>query len=218
MNISTLLDANLVVADLGLAGILAILFAETGLLIGLIFPGDSLLFVAGVAASGSAAALLNGAHLSVLGLFIGAPIAAILGSQVGHWTGAKYGRKLFDRPDGRFFNHSRVVATEKWLRKYGTGRAIILARFVPVVRTLINPLCGIVGIPTRTFFMWNVVGAIIWTQLVMGLGYVLGEKLKGSIDTYLLPIIGLIIIVSLIPVFIEIFREMQTKRHHRKKP
>ena len=143
MDISTLLDANSIVADLGLVGILAILFAETGLLVGLVFPGDSLLFVAGVAASGSAAALLNGAHLSVPGLIIGAPIAAILGSQVGHWTGAKYGRKLFDRPDGRFFNHSRVVATEKWLRKYGTGRAIILARFVPFVRTLINPLCGI---------------------------------------------------------------------------
>ena len=99
MNISTLFDANSIVADLGLAGILGILFAETGLLVGLIFPGDSLLFVAGVAASGSAAALLNGAHLSVPGLFIGAPIAAIVGSQVGHWTGAKYGRKLFDRPD-----------------------------------------------------------------------------------------------------------------------
>jgi membrane-associated protein len=215
MNISTLLDANSIVADLGLAGILAILFAETGLLIGLVFPGDSLLFVAGVAASGSAAAILNGAHLSVPGLFIGAPIAAIVGSQVGHWTGAKYGRKLFDRPDGRFFNHSRVVATEKWLRKYGTGRAIILARFVPFVRTLINPLCGIVGIPARKFFMWNVVGAVIWTEVVIGLGYILGEKLKGSVDSYLLPIIGLIIIVSLIPVIIEIFREIQTKRHHR---
>ena len=105
MNISTLFDANSIVADLGLAGILGILFAETGLLVGLIFPGDSLLFVAGVAASGSAAALLNGAHLSVPGLFIGAPIAAIVGSQVGHWTGAKYGRKLFDRPDGRFSGH-----------------------------------------------------------------------------------------------------------------
>jgi len=218
MNISTLLDANSIVADLGLVGILAILFAETGLLVGLVFPGDSLLFVAGVAASGSAAALLNGAHLSVPGLFLGAPIAAILGSQVGHWTGGKYGRKLFDRPDGRFFNHSRVVATEKWLRKYGTGRAIILARFVPFVRTLINPLCGIVGIPARKFFMWNVIGAIIWTEAVIGLGYILGEKLKGSVDTYLLPIVALIIVVSLIPVLIEIFRELQTKHHHRKKP
>jgi membrane-associated protein len=215
MNLSNLLDAHSVVANLGLVGILGIIFAETGLLIGLVFPGDSLLFVAGVAASGSAAALLNGTHLSVPGLFIGAPIAAILGSQVGHWSGSKFGRKLFDRPEGRVFNHARVVATEKWLRKYGTGRAIILARFVPVVRTLINPMCGIVGIPARKFFGWNVAGAIIWTELVMGLGYALGEKLKGSIDTYLLPIIGLIIFVSLIPVFIEIFRELQTKRHHR---
>jgi len=215
MNLTNLLDAHSVVANLGLAGILGIIFAETGLLIGLVFPGDSLLFVAGVAASGSAAALLNGTHLSLPALFIGAPIAAILGSQVGHWSGSKFGRKLFDRPDGRFFNHGRVAATEKWLRKYGTGRAIVLARFVPFIRTLINPLCGIVGIPVRKFFVWNVVGGVIWTELVMGLGYALGEKLKGSIDTYLLPIIALIIFVSLLPVFVEIFREIQTKRHHR---
>jgi membrane-associated protein len=215
MNLTNLLDAHSVVANLGLAGILGIIFAETGLLIGLVFPGDSLLFVAGVAASGSAAALLNGTHLSLPALFIGAPIAAILGSQVGHWSGSKFGRKLFDRPDGRFFNHARVAATEKWLRKYGTGRAIVLARFVPFIRTLINPLCGIVGIPVRKFFVWNVVGGVIWTELVMGLGYALGEKLKGSIDTYLLPIIALIIFVSLLPVFVEIFREIQTKRHHR---
>ena len=80
---------------------------------------------------------------------------------------------------------------------------------------MINPLCGIVGIPVRKFFVWNVVGGVIWTELVMGLGYALGEKLKGSIDTYLLPIIALIIFVSLLPVFVEIFREIQTKRHHR---
>ncbi len=208
-----LFDAHSIVTDLGLAGILAIIFAETALLIGLAFPGDSLLFVAGVAASGTASTLLGGAHLSVAGLFIGAPIAAILGAQVGHWFGATYGRKLFDRPDGRFFNQKRVQATEKWLGKYGTGRAIILARFVPFIRTLINPMCGIVNIPARKFFIWNLIGGIIWTQSIISLGYILGEKLKGSIDTYLLPIIGVIIIASLIPVFIALFREMQTKRH-----
>lgn len=208
-----LLDAHSIIADLGLAGVLAILFAETGLLIGLIFPGDSLLFIAGVAASGSAAALLNGVSLSFPALLIGAPLAAIAGSQLGHFLGARYGRKFFDRPDGRFFNRSQVVKTEKWLKKYGTGKAIILARYVPVVRTLINPLCGIVRIKSSDFLIWNIIGAILWTDGIITLGYILGEKLKGSIDTYLLPIVGLIIFISLLPVFLEIIREMRTRKH-----
>lgn len=208
-----LLDAHSIIADLGLAGVLAILFAETGLLIGLIFPGDSLLFIAGVAASGSAAALLNGVSLSYPALLIGAPLAAIAGSQLGHFLGARYGRKFFDRPDGRFFNRSQVVKTEKWLKKYGTGKAIILARYVPVVRTLINPLCGVVRIKSSEFLIWNIIGAILWTDGIITLGYILGEKLKGSIDTYLLPIVGLIIFISLLPVFLEIIREMRTRKH-----
>jgi membrane-associated protein len=208
-----LLDAHSIIADLGLAGVLAILFAETGLLIGLVFPGDSLLFIAGVAASGSAAALLNGVSLSYPALLIGAPLAAIAGSQLGHFLGARYGRKFFDRPDGRFFNRSQVVKTEKWLKKYGTGKAIILARYVPVVRTLINPLCGIVRIKSSDFLIWNIIGAIAWTDGIITLGYILGEKLKGSIDTYLLPIVGLIIFISLLPVFLEIIREMRTRKH-----
>ena len=215
MNLAAnLFDAHSIVGDLGLIGVLAIIFAETGLLVGLAFPGDSLLFIAGVAASGSGAAILGGASLNPVALFIGAPIAAILGSQVGHWFGSTYGRKLFDRPDGRFFNHQRVTATEKWLTKYGTGKALVLSRFIPFVRTLINPLAGIVGIPVKKFFIWNVAGAVIWTQLVLGAGFILGEKLKGSVDKYLLPIVGLIIIISVIPVLIEFFREWSTRKHH----
>ena len=188
MNLTAnLFDAHSIVGDLGLIGVLAIIFAETGLLVGLAFPGDSLLFIAGVAASGSGAAILGGASLNPVALFIGAPIAAILGSQVGHWFGSTYGRKLFDRPDGRFFNHQRVTATEKWLTKYGTGKALVLARFIPFVRTLINPLAGVVGIPVKKFFLWNVLGAIIWTQGIIGLGYLLGERLKDQwINTYCL--------------------------------
>ena len=212
MDISTLFDAHSIVADLGLIGILAIIFAETGLLIGLAFPGDSLLFIAGVAASGAGAQILGDAQLSPAGLFIGAPIAAIAGAQTGHWIGQRYGRKLFDRPDGRIFNHEKVVATEKWLRKYGEGRAIILARFVPFVRTLLPPMCGIVHMKASRFFTWNVIGGIIWTEGVISLGWLLGERIKGSIDTYLLPIIGAIIALSLIPVALELFREWRSKR------
>ena len=210
-----LFDAHSIVSDLGLIGVLAIIFAETGLLVGLAFPGDSLLFLAGVAASGSGAAVLGDAHLSTSALFVGAPIAAIAGAQVGHWFGHRYGRKLFDRPDGRVFNHQKVVATEKWLRKYGTGKAIVLARFVPFIRTLLNPMCGVVGISAKKFFIWNVVGGLIWTQLVIGLGFVLGEKLEGSVDKYLLPVVGLIILASLTPVIVELFREWQTRKHHK---
>ena len=207
-----LFDAHSIVTDLGLIGILLILFAETGLLIGLAFPGDSLLFIAGIAASATGAVLLNGNQLPTLELFILAPIAAITGSFVGRWFGEKYGRKLFDRPDGRFFTQARVVQTEKWLAKYGVGKALLLARFIPFVRTLINPLIGIIGIPTKVFIFWNILGAIIWTDGILLLGYLLGEKIEGSIDKYLLPIIGLIIALSLLPILLEIYRERKRKK------
>ena len=207
------LDAHSIITTLGLVGILVILFMETGLLIGLVFPGDSLLFLAGIGASTAAANVFDGVQLSLTGLLIGAPLAAIVGSQLGHWIGAKYGRKLFDRPDGRFFNHDRVLATEKWLRKYGEGKAIVLARFVPFVRTLINPMCGVVHIPAKRFFLWNVIGAVIWTDGLIIAGYFLGERVSGSVDKYLLPIIGLIILISFIPLLIEAFREWRTRKH-----
>ena len=207
-----LFDAQSIVTDLGLIGILAILFAETGLLIGLAFPGDSLLFIAGVAASGTGAVLLNGNQLPAVELFIGAPIAAITGSFIGRWFGVKYGRKLFDRPDGRFFSQARVTQTEKWLAKYGIGKALMLARFIPFVRTLINPTVGIINVPFKTFMFWNVLGAIIWTDGLLLLGYLLGESIEGSIDKYLLPIICLIIILSLIPIIIEALNERRCKK------
>lgn len=207
-----LFDAHSIVSELGLAGVLAIVFAETGLLFGLAFPGDSLLFIAGVAASGSGAAILGSAHLPAALLFVLTPLAAILGGEVGYLLGHKYGRGLFDRPDGRVFNHQKVLATEKWLRKYGTGKALVLARFVPFVRTLINPMCGVVGLEKKTFRLWNIVGGVLWTELVLGLGYALGDVLKGSVDKYLLPVIAIIIAASLVPVVIELFKEWQSKR------
>jgi membrane-associated protein len=213
MNIAAnLFDAHSIVGDLGLVGVLGIIVAETGLLIGLAFPGDSLLFIAGIAASSAGAEILGGASLSPLGIFLGAPLAAIVGSQIGHFFGAKYGRKLFDRPNGRFFTQDRVVQTEKWLNKYGVGKALILARFIPFVRTLINPMVGVIGYPARKFFLWNVIGAVIWTELVLSAGYILGNKISGSIDKYLLPIIALIVIASVIPVAIEVLKEWRTKK------
>lgn len=197
-----LFDAQSIVTDLGLIGVLAILFAETGLLIGLAFPGDSLLLVAGIAASSTSAELLNGNQLPALELFLGAPIAAITGSFLGRWFGKKYGRKFFDRPDGRFFTQKRVIQTEEWIKKYGVGKALLLARFVPIVRTLINPMVGIMNIPNKIYIFWNILGAIVWTDGILLLGYVIGEKIGGSVDKYLLPIVALIILISLTPIFL----------------
>jgi len=206
-----LFDAQSIVTDLGLIGILVILFAETGLLVGIAFPGDSLLFIAGIAASGTGAALLNGNKLPVVELFIGAPIAAIAGSYVGRWLGKKYGRKLFDRPDGRFFTQARVIQTEKWLEKYGIGKALILARFIPFIRTLINPMVGIINIPTKVYMIWNALGAIIWTDGILLLGFLFGEKIEGSVDRYLLPLVGLIIFLSILPIIVELLRKNNSK-------
>jgi membrane-associated protein len=214
MNIAAnLFDAHSIVGDLGLVGILAIIFAETGLLIGLAFPGDSLLFIAGIAASSAGAEILGGASLDPTALFIGAFISAVTGSQLGHFFGARYGRKFFDRPNGRFFTQKRVTQTERWLTKYGVGKALILARFIPFVRTLINPTVGIIGYPARKFLFWNVLGALIWTQGVIGIGYLLGNRIGDSVDKYLLPITGLILVVSVLPIAIEVLKEWRTKRH-----
>ena len=206
-------DAHSIISTLGLIGILTIIFLETGLLIGLFFPGDSLLFLSGVGASGAAAKIFDGVQIEIISLLIGAPLVAIIGSQTGYLIGAKFGVILFDRPDGRIFNQKKVKATEKWLNKYGTGKALVLARFIPFVRTLINPMCGIVGVPAKKFFFWNCIGAILWTEGVIIAGYYLGEKLQGSVDKYLLPVVAIIIFISVLPVAVEVLREWRTKRH-----
>jgi len=204
------LDAKEIVATLGTLGVLATLFIETGLLVGLLLPGDSLLFVAGIAASGTAKEIF-GNQLSYTQLLIWAPIAATVGSQCGHWLGAKYGRPFFDRPNSRFFNQERVARTEHWLMKYGLGKALILSHFIPFVRTLINPLCGIIGIPAKKFFIWNIIGSYIWTVSLISAGYLLGERLEGSVDKYLLPIVALIIALSLAPIAIEFLKDKKRR-------
>ena len=204
------LDAHDIVTTLGTIGVLTALFVETGLLVGLFLPGDSLLFVAGLAASGTAREIF-GDQLSYTQLMIWAPIFATAGSQLGHWLGAKFGRPFFDRPDSRFFNQERVHQTEQWLLKYGLGKALILSHFIPFVRTILNPLCGIIGIPAKKFFFWNVIGSYVWTVGIISAGYLLGERLESSVDKYLLPIVAAIIAVSLIPIIIEFMRTRRSK-------
>jgi membrane-associated protein len=211
-----LLDANSVVSTLGLIGVLGIIFMETGLLIGLVFPGGEVVFLAGIAASGSGAAALGDAKLSTPLLFTLAPIAAIVGGEVGYWFGKRYGRAFFDRPDSRFFNQKMVAKIEKWLGKYGPRKALVFGRFIPFARTLINPVCGVANLERRLFSTWNAIGAIIWTQTAMGIGYFLGDVFEENGNYFIVGIVALIVVGTSIPLALEIFREWQSKRYRPK--
>ena len=213
MDISTLFDASAVVSTLGLIGVLGIIFMETGLLIGLVFPGGEVVFLAGMAASSAGADILGGAKLSTPLLFLTAPIAAIGGGEVGYWFGRKYGRKFFERPDTRFFNQNMVLRVEKLLAKYGPRKALIIGRFIPFARTLLNPTCGVVLLDKKLFSIWNAIGAIIWTQVAIGVGYFLGEALGDKARSYMYLIVALIVLVTLIPVVWGLFKEWRTKHH-----
>ena len=213
MDISTLFDADAVVSTLGLIGVLGIIFMETGLLIGLVFPGGEVVFLAGMAASSAGADILGGAKLSTPLLFLTAPIAAIVGGEVGYWFGRKYGRKFFERPDTRFFNQNMVLRVEKLLTKYGPRKALIIGRFIPFGRTLLNPVCGVVLLDKKLFSTWNAIGAIIWTQVAIGVGYFLGEALGDKARSYMYLIVAVIVLVTLIPVVWGLFKEWRTKHH-----
>jgi membrane-associated protein len=209
-----LLNADSVISTLGLIGVLGIIFMETGLLIGLVFPGGEVVFLAGIAASDSAGELKLSAPL----LFTLAPIAAIVGGEVGYWFGRTFGRKFFDRPDSRFFSQKMVQKTEKWLVKYGPRKALVFGRFIPFARTLINPVCGVVQLDRKTFSTWNAIGAIIWTQVAMGIGYFLGnvEVFKENGDYFIAGIVTLIVLGTSIPLVLQIFKEWQSKRYRPK--
>jgi membrane-associated protein len=207
-----LLDANSIVSTLGLIGVLGVIFMETGLLIGLVFPGGEVVFLAGIAASGSGAALLGDAKLSAPLLFALAPIAAIAGGEVGYWFGKKYGRGFFERGETRFYNKKMVKTVEKWLLKYGPRKALVIGRFIPFVRTLINPVCGVANLDRKLFSTWNAIGAIIWTQLAIGIGYLLGDAIEGSVNKYLYPIVGLIVVVSVLPIAFDTYRHRKLRK------
>ena len=209
----SLFDANSVVSTLGLVGVLAIIFMETGLLIGLVFPGGEVVFLAGMAASGAGANVLGEAKLSAPLLFTLAPIAAIVGGEVGYWFGKTYGRKFFERPDSRFFNQKMVRTVEKWLGKYGPRKALVIGRFIPFGRTLINPICGVVQLDRKTFSTWNAIGAVIWTQVAIGIGYLLGDALSTKANTYLYGVVAIIVLITAAPMALEVLKEWRTKRH-----
>jgi membrane-associated protein len=214
------LDAKGLLKTFGLIGVWVILFAETGLLIGFFMPGDSLLFLAGVAASPVAKDIV-GTQLPLIPLLIGAPICAIAGAQLGHYLGARYGRKLFARPDSRIFKQEYVDKAEYYFEKFGPAKAVVLARFIPIVRTFLNPVAGVLEMPARKFLVWNIVGALLWTDGIILVGWALADQIRKlippeQIDTYLLPAVLVIVVISALPIFVEIIRERRVKRRERR--
>lgn len=199
--VNTLLDPHALLASLGALGVFLVLFAETGLLIGFFLPGDSLLFTAGLLCTAAPGSSLR---LSLPTVLVSAVAGALSGAQVGYLIGRRAGPALLDRPD-RPRLADAVQRSRAALERYGTAKAIVLARFIPLVRTVLNPLAGTVGVPARVFTLWQVVGGVGWTVSVTLAGYVLGTKVPG-IDRYLLPIIAVVVIVSLLPVGLELAR------------
>lgn len=203
-----LLDAKFWIETFGAVGILAIIFAETGLMVGFFLPGDSLLFTAGFFTTTATASI---AQLSLPLLLAGAPVAAVLGAQVGHFIGMKAGPKLFARPDSRLFKREYIEKAEYYFEKFGPAKAVLLARFIPIVRTFLNPLAGTLGMPAGKFFLWNVIGGVIWSDGVVLVGHFLGSAIPG-IDKYLLPAIFVIVLLSLVPVIREVLKARKAKK------
>jgi membrane-associated protein len=194
-------DLESTLQTIGLIGLLVVIFAESGLLIGFFLPGDSLLFTAGL--------LSSQGHLAPLPVvLIGCFLAAVAGDQVGYVFGARVGPSLFRRPDSRIFKQEYVDKARAYFEKHGS-KTIVLARFVPIVRTFAPILAGVGTMRYRTFVTFNVLGGLLWAVGVTTLGYILGESIP-DIDKYLLPVIALIILLSLLPVLFEVRRN---RRH-----
>ncbi|MEU6407743.1 VTT domain-containing protein [Microbispora sp. NPDC046933] len=200
-------------------GVIAIVFAETGLLVGFFLPGDSLLVTAGIFSTAAAAQGFGIAPLSLPTLLIGAPLAAIAGAQLGHFLGAKVGRRMFDKPDSRLFKREHVEKAEYYFEKFGPAKAVVAARFMPIVRTFMNPVAGVLEMDARRFFVWNVLGGVVWVEALLLLGYFLGSKVEG-IDKYILPGVFVIILLSVIPIVREVMKNRRAAaavpkgRHH----
>jgi membrane-associated protein len=204
------LSPEWIVGTLGVIGVFSVLFVEMGLLVGLVLPGDSMLFLAGVAASGTASTAV-GVQLPISILLVGAPLSTFLGSQVGYYIGRKFGPKVFNRPNGKYFNQHRVDQTQTWLLRYGVGKALFISRFIPIARTIINPMCGVARIGFWKFFIANAVSSTLWGAGFILIGYQVGERIAGTYERYLLPTTLLIFFLSLLPLFTELLRARRNR-------
>lgn len=181
------------VAWAGYAGLTIIVFCETGLLAGFFLPGDSLLVTAGLLASQG--------QLNILQLNILLAIAAIAGDSAGYWIGYKAGPKIFNRENSVFFHKKHVERTRTFFEKYG-GKTIILARFVPIVRTFAPTIAGVGCMNYRKFLSFNVVGGILWVVSMTSVGYFLGRTIP-NIEKNLHVVVAIVIVVSFLPIVYE---------------
>lgn len=195
------LDPLFLIKTLGALGVILIVFAESGLFFGFFLPGDSLLFTAGLVASQG--------YLNIWLLLIGAASAAVIGDSVGYAFGRKVGPKLFSRDDSRFFKRAYLERTKIFYERHGK-KTLVLARFVPIVRTFAPILAGVGVMPYRLFLSYNIIGGLGWSVGLLLLGFGLG-KFVPDIDHYVLPIILVIVILSLIPSFAEFYRDRRSK-------
>lgn len=194
------LDATLpeLIQSVGYVGVFLIVFIESGVPIGLVLPlpGDTLLFSAGILAASSV--------FDLVPLIATVVVAAVLGDSAGYWFGSKYGRKLFSKEDALFLNKRHLVRTEQFYKKYGRS-AIIIARFLPIFRTLVPITAGMGHMHYGVFLRYNIIGALVWGIGVTLLGYYLGTLIP-DIDTYLLPILGVVIFLSVAGALKEILQ------------
>lgn len=177
------------------AAVLAIVFIECGLLVGLVLPGDSLLFITGMFIA------TKFIHVNLVLAIVLIAIVAIAGNLVGYWLGAKLGPALFRRPDSRFFKQEYVARTEEFFSQYGP-RAIVLARFTPIVRTLITAVAGIARMEYRTFATFSAIGGVLWAAVMTLLGYYLGTVPFISKHIEVLTIA--VVTISVIPIILEL--------------
>lgn len=194
-------DLETLVKTGGYLGLFAIIFAETGLLVGFFLPGDSLLFTAGFMASQG---YFNIFFLSII-LFV----AAVTGDSTGYFLGQKFGKKLFNKEDSLFFHKEHLVRAKKFYEKHGR-KTIILARFIPVIRTFAPVIAGVGEMHYPTFLLFNIIGAIIWAIGIPWTGFFLGNAIPG-VDKFLMPIIVVIVLVSVFPALYEIFKTKEQR-------
>lgn len=201
------IDIEAILSTMGILGILLIVFAESGLLIGFFLPGDSLLFTAGFLVN--VGIIKFDIHLLVVLLFI----AAVLGDSVGYTFGRRVGRRLFNRPNSRLFKQEHLQKAEAFYEKHG-GKTIILARFVPVVRTFAPVIAGVGKMNYKTFISYNLIGGLLWAGGVTYLGYFLGSwftSLGLDIDQVILPVVAVIILLSISPAIVHLAKDREQR-------
>lgn len=195
-------DLTQLIQAIGSLGLFGIVFAETGLFFGFFFPGDSLLFTAGLLASQGFLNIWFLAPLMILG--------AVMGDSFGYWFGAKVGPKIFNKEDSLFFHKEHINRTQRFYLKYG-AKAVFFARFVPIVRTFAPILAGVGSMPYGTFIRFNIMGGVVWGGGITLLGYFLGSIVP-NIEHYLLQIILVIIAVSFLPIVYEVISDKKKEQ------